>query len=71
MTKRVDNPLDRPDTNSGKEWSKMDDLDLRISLTAGKDIAETAAFLCRIIEETQARAVKLGIKSPTSDLPDS
>jgi hypothetical protein len=46
-------PAKRP--NSGKRWSQMDVLDLEEMLQRRKPVAEIAEFLCRDVEEVEAK----------------
>ena len=50
-----------PDINTGEPWSRMDIADLKGFLPIDNDIAETARFLCRSVEETRAKAIELGL----------
>jgi hypothetical protein len=50
--------------NTGKEWSEMDDRDLRQATTFANDTAEIADFLCRDVEEVRERARQLGLRLP-------
>jgi hypothetical protein len=50
--------------NTGKEWSEMDDRDLRQATTFANDTAEIADFLCRDVEEVRERARQLGPRLP-------
>jgi hypothetical protein len=68
------NPLDRRsksigslggapliDVNRGKDWSDMDDFDMRNSHDEGDTVEEIASFLCRDVEEVCARGRHLGL----------
>jgi len=50
--------------NTGKEWSEIDDRDLRQATTFANDAAEVADFLCRDVEEVHERARQLGLRLP-------
>ena len=45
--------------NSGKPWSEMDDNDLIHFNELGEPIEITAEFLCRTVEECEARLLEL------------
>jgi hypothetical protein len=47
------------DINSGKEWSAMDLADLHSGLV-GYSLEELAHFLCRDVQEVQAKMGELG-----------
>jgi hypothetical protein len=48
-------PADMPDINSDKPWSEMDLRDLELELKAHRPVAEIAEFLCRDIDEVEAK----------------
>lgn len=48
------------DINSGKEWSAMDLADLHSGLVDGRSLEELAQFLCRDVQEVQAKMRELG-----------
>jgi hypothetical protein len=52
-------PAGLPTINSGQPWSELDLADLRGELRLGKPLAEIAEFLCRSIEEVEAKAAEL------------
>jgi hypothetical protein len=54
-------PLNRPDLNSGKPWSELDDEDLRASVANGATSKVAAEFLCRTGREVRERAKELGL----------
>jgi uncharacterized heparinase superfamily protein len=45
--------------NVGKRWSRMDDFDLLDQLEKNRSIEDAADFLCRTVEECEARRAKL------------
>jgi hypothetical protein len=47
--------------NAGKEWSKIDLLDLRHCAARGDTIAEIAAFLLRTEADVREKARELGL----------
>jgi hypothetical protein len=47
------------DINSGKEWSPMDLFDLQHSIESGRSLEEVAQFLCRDVQEVQAKMAEL------------
>ena len=46
---------DRPDLNTGKEWSEMDLFDLANSVRLNNPIEEIASFLCRSQREVREK----------------
>ena len=48
-------PADMPDINSGKPWSAMDMADLFDFHETGSSAADIADYLCRTVEEVQAK----------------
>jgi hypothetical protein len=52
-------PANMPDINSGKPWSEMDLRDLKLELQQNRTIAEIAEFLCRDVEEIEAKIAEL------------
>jgi hypothetical protein len=50
---------DRPDLNSGKEWSEMDLFDLANSLRVKYSVEEIAMFLCRSRREVREKIAQL------------
>ena len=44
-----------PNLNSHMEWSGMDQLDLEYGLAHGHSVEEIASFLCRGVEEIEAK----------------
>ena len=48
------------DINSGKEWSALDLADLHSGLVLGHSSEELAQFLCRDVQEVQAKMAELG-----------
>ena len=48
------------DINSGKEWSAIDLADLHNGLVQGYSLEELAQFLCRDVQEVQAKMAELG-----------
>jgi hypothetical protein len=47
------------DINSGKEWSATDLADLHSGLVYGHSLEELAQFLCRDVQEVQAKMAEL------------
>jgi hypothetical protein len=45
--------------NSGKPWSEMDIRDLKVALQYSRTVAEIADFLCRDVEEVEAKIAEL------------
>jgi hypothetical protein len=45
--------------NAGEPWSDMDMADLDEFLTAGKPISEIAEYLCRDVDEVEAKIASL------------
>jgi hypothetical protein len=52
-------PADMPNVNSGKPWSEMDIRDLKVALQYNRTVAEIADFLCRDVEEVEAKIAEL------------
>jgi hypothetical protein len=50
---------DRPDLNTGKEWSEMDLFDLANSVRLNNPIEEIASFLCRSQREVREKIAEL------------
>jgi len=50
---------DRPDVNTGKEWSEMDLFDLADSVRLKNPIEEVATFLCRSRREIRDKIAEL------------
>ena len=50
---------DMPNVNSGKPWSEMDIRDLKVALQYNRTVAEIADFLCRDVEEVEAKIAEL------------
>jgi hypothetical protein len=50
---------DRPDRNTGKEWSEMDLFDLGNSVRLKNSIEEIAMFLCRSGREVRDKIAEL------------
>jgi hypothetical protein len=50
---------DRPDLNTGKEWSQMDLFDLANSVRLNNPIEEIAMFLCRSQREVREKIQEL------------
>ena len=48
------------DINSDKDWSPMDLFDLQHSIESGRSLEEVAEFLCRDVQEVQAKMRELG-----------
>lgn len=48
-----------PNVNSGKPWSEMDIRDLKVALQYNRTVAEIAHFLCRDMEEVEAKIAEL------------
>jgi hypothetical protein len=48
-------PSDRPNINSGQPWSRMDMADLFDMNESGMPVAELAEYLCREVDEVQAK----------------
>jgi hypothetical protein len=48
------------DINSGKEWLALDLADLHSGLVHGYSLEELAQFLCRDVQEVQAKMGELG-----------
>jgi hypothetical protein len=44
---------------SGKPWSEMDIRDLKVALQYSRTVAEIADFLCRDVEEVEAKIAEL------------
>lgn len=51
----------RTNLNSGTPWSEMALADLRYTLEHGDSLEQAATFLCRDIDEVQAKAEELGL----------
>jgi hypothetical protein len=51
-----------PDINDGRPWSRQDDDDLRLEVSAGETIDHAATVLCRSREEVMKRAAELGLR---------
>jgi hypothetical protein len=45
--------------NSGKPWSAIDMADLEEFLTDGRQVTDIANYLCRTVEEVEAKIVSL------------
>jgi hypothetical protein len=52
-------PANMPDINSGKPWSEMDLADLDEFLADGKSAAFIADYLCRDVDEVEAKIAEL------------
>ena len=52
-------PADMPNINSGKPWSEMGLDDLANCLKLGEPVEQIADFLCRDIEEVEAKVAEL------------
>ena len=52
-------PADMPNINSGKPWSEMDLDDLTNCLMLREPVEQIADFLCRDIEEVEAKVAEL------------
>ena len=50
---------DRPDLNTGKDWSEMDLFDLANSVRLGDPVEEIAGFLCRSRREVRDKIAEL------------
>jgi hypothetical protein len=50
---------DRPDVNTGKEWSDMDLFDLANSVRLKTPVEEIATFLCRSRREVREKIAEL------------
>ena len=50
---------DRPDLNSGKEWSDMALFDLANNVRVGNPVEEIARFLCRSQREVREKIAEL------------
>jgi hypothetical protein len=48
-------PADLPNVNAGKPWSAIDLADLDELLTNGTPAAEIASYLCRDVDEVEAK----------------
>jgi hypothetical protein len=48
-------PSDLPNVNAGEPWSAMDLADLEEFLTDGRSAAEIAEYLCREVDEVEAK----------------
>ena len=53
------------DINSGKAWSEMDIRDLQNAIRRGETTEEIATFLCRDIDEVQAKITELRGQRPS------
>ena len=53
------------DINSGKAWSEMDIRDLQNAIRRGETAEEIATFLCRDIDEVQAKITELRGQRPS------
>jgi hypothetical protein len=49
-----------PTINAGTPWSAMDMADLEEFLTSGASVKEIASYLCREVDEVEAKIVSLG-----------
>jgi hypothetical protein len=52
---------EKPNLNTGQPWSEIDTRDLRAALDNGDSIREAAEFLCRTVEEVEAKMRELGL----------
>ena len=52
-------PAGRETINAGEPWTEMDMSDLRELIRQRRSIAEIAEFLCREVEEVEAKAAEL------------
>jgi hypothetical protein len=50
---------DRPDLNTGKEWSEMDLFDLANSVRLNQPVEEIAMFVCRSRREVRDKMAEL------------
>ena len=48
-----------PNVNSGKPWSEMDIRDLKVALQYNRTVADLGDFLCRDVEEVEAKIAEL------------
>jgi len=53
-----------PNVNSDKEWSALDLRDLQDGLRLGTPLEQLADFLCRDVDEVQAKIAELRDRSP-------
>lgn len=53
--------------NTGQLWSEVDERDLRWSLAHGRTVEETANFLCRDVDEVEAKMREVGLKVAAAD----
>lgn len=59
-----------PNLNSHMEWSGMDQADLEHGLARGDPVEDLAAFLCRDVEEIEAKIAETRPKSGEAKKPD-
>ena len=52
-------PAGLPTINAGTPWSAMDMADLEEFLTSGSSVKEIASYLCREVDEVEAKIVSL------------
>jgi hypothetical protein len=52
-------PAGLPTINAGEPWSEMDLSDLKDLIRDRRSIAEIAEFLCREVDEVEAKAAEL------------
>jgi len=68
---RKKSSAEMPNINSGKPWSEMDLADLANCLEFGEPVEQIADFLCRDVEEVEAKVAELrhngAYASPPSD----
>ena len=55
---------DRPDLNTGKDWSKNDLFSLRNRIEHGRTVGHIATFLRRTEVEVREKAAELGLELP-------
>lgn len=60
----MDRMTDRPDLNTGKEWSKNDLFSLRNRIEHGRTVGHIATFLRRTEVEVREKAAELGLELP-------
>jgi hypothetical protein len=59
LSMRKKPPADLPNVNAGEPWSAMDMADLDELLTGGTPAAEIASYLCRDVDEVEAKIASL------------
>jgi hypothetical protein len=66
-----DNIENRPDLNTGKEWSQMDLLDLANCIRLIGPVEEIAAFMCRSRREIRDKIAELHQSGPPAQIRTS